>query len=179
MIVNSNGHCSLLSKELSQYTLVNGDPNTNGLGHTVTKGPAGVSLVLLGNNGIWEREESVIYQAVKTRKFDQGQDELAQRNIDERFLQIADGLDSAGSGNLGFEAQSIQAGGAPPAASPAREGIKDGGVGAGSPIVPPLNIAGSGSAAAITKRSLAGRNSRATLCLRRGAHGHAMQHDRP
>lgn len=74
--------------ELSAYTLQKGDPQTNGLGHIIVPAPDGTQLVKIGNTGIWEKEESLIFQSAKQQVLDDGSDELTQMFAAPRFKDV-------------------------------------------------------------------------------------------
>ena len=57
-----------------------------------------MDLVKLGNNGIWEREESVIFQAIRDRMLDDGSDQTTQQFAGHRFDAISATVSAAVGG---------------------------------------------------------------------------------
>ena len=75
--------------EHSRYVPLHGDPDTNDKGHKTVYSPDGIKPVNMGNNGIWEKVASVIFQSVKKRVCDDGTDEASQAFIGRQYNDIS------------------------------------------------------------------------------------------
>ena len=75
--------------EHSRYVPLHGDPDTNDKGHKTVHSPDGVKLVNMGNNGIWEKVASVIFQSVKKRVCDDGTDEASQAFVGKAYKDLS------------------------------------------------------------------------------------------
>lgn len=85
--------------ELAEYKRLHGDPSQ--AGKVVVPGPNGQQLVCVSEGNVWEKEENIIFQAVKQRTVDDGTDETAQQFINDRFRQCVAKLGGAASSSGG------------------------------------------------------------------------------
>ena len=75
--------------EHSRYISLQGDPDTNDKGHKIVYSPDGFKLVNMGNNGIWEKVATVIFQSVKKRVCDDGTDEASQAFVGKAYRDLS------------------------------------------------------------------------------------------
>ena len=85
-----------LFEPYNEYIKTRGDPQTNGLGHTVRPGLGGMQMVKVWTSGSWKKEVSLIKQAVRETMIDDGSDALAQRFSGSRFNGLIGRLGGAG-----------------------------------------------------------------------------------
>lgn len=138
--------------DIATYMGKYGDPHKRG--DIVVDGPGGVKLVRIASEEAWKREEKIIYQAAKQRVYDNGDDEMMQGNMDDRFQALVSSMGhstlvGASASPGGSAAQSSGSSAPPPAAAsgerpamPAVEQSSD--CGSGVPRAPRPSRGGSG-----------------------------------
>ena len=110
--------------EHSRYVPLHGDPDTNDKGHKTVHSPDGVKLVNMGNNGIWEKVASVIFQSVKKRVCDDGTDEASQAFVGKQYRDLSSDMlarNGIGRGPSAPSSSEVPLVTPPPLATPVRQ----------------------------------------------------------
>ena len=136
--------------EHSRYVPLYGDPETNDKGHKTVYSPDGVKLVNMGNNGIWEKVASVVFQTVKKRVCDDGTDEASQAFVGKQYRDLSSDMwarNCIGRGPSAPSSSEVPPMTPPPVATPVRQraqfpnehapGFVGGGGGEASPALHP------------------------------------------